>query len=84
MFHLIFNMKKGVTSSDKAQEIAKEFLETLKSEESVSGFMGALSKKAEFYPEIREAFLTVATEYEKDSVEENLARVRGILKGGIN
>lgn len=84
LFHLIFNMKKGVTSSERAREIAKEFLITLKREDSTTGFMGALSKKAEFYPEIREAFLTVALEYEEDTVEENLERVRNLLKGGVN
>ena len=46
--------------------------------------MEALSKKAEFYPEVREAFLTVAREYEKEMVDENLLKVRNLLKGGIN
>lgn len=84
LFHLIFNMKKGKITNARAREVSKEFLATLHSEESVGGFMQALSKKAEFYPEIREAFLTVASEYEKEMVNENLDRVRNILKGGIN
>ncbi len=84
LFHLIFNMKQGRTSSVRAQEIAKEFLAVLKNEESAGGFMEALSKKAEFYPEVREAFLTVAREYEKEMVDENLLKVRNLLKGGIN
>jgi hypothetical protein len=77
-------MKKGRTTTFRAREIAKEFLATLKNEESAQGFMHSLSKKAEFYPEVREAFLTVAAEYEKEMVDENLKKVRSILKGGVN
>lgn len=77
-------MKQGRTSSKRAREIAKDFLSVLRSENDAQGFMNSLSKKAEFYPEIRSAFLTVASEYEKEMVDENLERVRNILKGGIN
>lgn len=84
LFHLIFNMKRGKISSKRAQEVAQEFLKILKSEESVEGFMKSLSKKSEYYPEIREAFLTVALEYEKENVKERLEQVRMLLKGGVN
>lgn len=84
LFHLIFNMKKGRTSQARAQEIANEFLSVIKTEYEVTGFMNRLSKKAEFYPEIREAFLTVAKDYERDMVDKNLEKVRAILKGGLN
>ncbi len=84
LFHLIFNMKQGRTSSARAREIAKNFLDVLRTEQDAQGFMNSLSKKAEYYPEIRSAFLTVASEFEKEMVDENLERVRTILKGGIN
>ncbi len=84
LFHLIFNMKQGRTSSARAREIAREFLSVLKAEEDAQGFMNSLSKKAEYYPEMRSAFLTVASEFEKEMVDENLERVRNMLKGGIN
>lgn len=84
LFHLIFNMKQGRTSSKRAREIARDFLSVLRSENDAQGFMSSLSKKAEFYPEVRSAFLTVASQYEKDTVDENLARVRALLEGGIN
>lgn len=82
LFHLIFNMKKGRTSTLRAKEIAREFLVTLRSAENPQEFMNALSKKAEFYPEVRDAFLTVVKEYEKALVDENLEKVRKMLKGG--
>ena len=84
LFHLIFNMKQGRTSSARAREVARDFLSVLKNEHNAQGFMNSLAKKAEYYPEMRSAFLTVAAEYEKEMVDENLERVRSILKGGIN
>lgn len=83
MFCLIFNMKKGRISSKRAQRVAQEFLSVLTNEGTVEGFMTSLSKKAEFYPEIREAFLKVALDYEKETVNEKIGNVRNILKGGL-
>lgn len=84
LFHLIFNMKKGRITKARAQKVAKAFLQVLKKEQTIEGFMSSLSKEAQFYPEIREAFLTAIKEYEKEHVQENLEKVRQVLKGGVN
>jgi hypothetical protein len=81
LFHLIFNMKKGKLTKERAQIVAKDFLEVLKSETSIDGFMGSISRKAQIYPEIRDAFLTIATEYEKENVKERLENVRHSFAG---
>jgi hypothetical protein len=77
-------MKKGKITKERGQKVAKAFLNVLKNEQTIDGFVGSLSREAQFYPEIREAFLTAIAEYEKENVQENLEKVRNILKGGIN
>jgi hypothetical protein len=84
LFHLIFNMKKGRITKARGQKVAKAFLQVLKTEQTIEGFINTLSKEAQFYPEIREAFLISVGVYEKENVQENLAKVRQILKGGAN
>ena len=84
LFHLIFNMKKGNITKGQGQTVAKEFLEVLRSEANSEGFLNSISKKAQLYPEIREAFLIVAKEYETESVNEKILKVREVLKGGLN
>lgn len=84
LLSLIISLRSGKISSKKAKLIAGEFLTVLKNETTIEGFMSSLSKKAEFYPEIREAFLKAATEYEKEMVDERIGNVRNMLKGGVD
>ncbi len=84
LLSLIISLRSGKISSKKAKLIAGEFLTVLKNETTVEGFMSSLSKKAEFYTEIREAFLKAAAEYEKEMVDEKIGNVRNMLKGGVD
>ncbi len=80
LFCLIFNMKKGQITRERGQQVSREFLQVLKNETTIEGFMQNLSRKAEFYPEIREAFLIVAEEFEAENIKENLIIVRERLR----
>ena len=84
LFHLIFNLKKKKITKERGQIIAKEFLRVLHDSDSAVSFIEKISKISPYYMEIRETFLKVASEYEKENVEERLIKVREVLKGGIN
>ena len=85
LFHIIFQIKKDRISNGRAQEVSKEFLKVLIREDTVEGFMESIAKLTPYYPEIREAFLTIITQYEKETVEEKLREVRKeFLKGVVN
>lgn len=82
LFHLIFNLKKKRITKAQGQKIAKEFLTILHEADSAKDFMDQISKIAPYHLEIRETFLKVAPEYEKEDVEERLSNIRQTLKGG--
>ncbi len=82
LFHLIFSLKRKKITKDQGQKIAKEFLEVLRCADNPEDFLQGISKIAPYYLEIRESFLKVVPEYEKENVEERLINVRQILKGG--
>ena len=79
LLHLITNMRKGSITTNKAKAVAKSFLEILKTEETIAGFMDHLSKVSQFYPEIREAFLIFASDYETENVRESLQNTRNTI-----
>jgi len=83
LFHLIFSLKRKKITKEQGQKIAKEFLTVLHEADSAQSFMDKISKIAPYHLEIRETFLKVAPEYEKEDVAERLVNLRQTLKGGI-
>ena len=82
LFNLIFSLKRKKITKEQGQKIAKEFLRVLRTSEDAESFISEISKIAPYYLEIRETFLKVASQYEKENVQERLVSTRAILEGG--
>lgn len=88
LFQIIFKMKQKRMSTRRAQQIAKVVLQEIRKEPDEASFLKNIAKLSENYPEVMEAFIKSASEYEKEFQTERIASVQKslneIMKGGEN
>lgn len=82
LLHLVLGLRRERISNERSKKIASEFLKILRAETTVDGFRDKLSKISQFYPEIREAFLTTFEDYEKDLKNVRLQQASEYIKNG--
>lgn len=79
LLQVITGLRQKKFSNDYAKRIAKAFLPALNSE-NPDQFMDSLTKMSYRYPEIMNAFIPVAKDYEKEMVSVNLEKVRSEME----
>lgn len=88
LFQIIFNMKQKRMSTKKAKQIARVVLQEVRKEHDEASFLQNIAKLSESFPEVMEAFIKSASEYEKEFQTERIASVQKslneIMRGGEN
>lgn len=88
LFQIITNLRRKKLSQKGASYIAKDVLLKIKEESTEESFLQSVSGLGEKYPEVMEAFIKSAYEYEKEFKAEKIEEVKNslnkIMIGGEN